>query len=77
MNEQLSSFVSNYICRCRRPNLDVSTQVTSALHTKKSEKSGFAPMEMHGGLGKKDNVYSAGTQFSSIEESDTMESTNF
>src|SRR6218665_3978145 len=30
MNEKISSFYSNYICRCRKSKLSVSTQMTSA-----------------------------------------------
>lgn len=78
MNEKISSVYSNYICRCRKSEMSVSTQMTSAQEqpTKTTDKTGFVPkaVKYYEGIAKQDNSHSTGTQVTNIEDSDILES---
>lgn len=54
-----------------------STQLTQEQPTKKADKPGFVPeaVQLHEGMERQDNLHSTGTQLASIEDSDTLEST--
>src|SRR5688572_3574574 len=73
MNEKLSYVYSNYICRCRKSNLSVSTQMTSTDDFTK--KTGFVPtteqlleiIAKSGRLQKR-----RGTDVSMLDDSDTQ-----
>jgi hypothetical protein len=73
MNEKITSFYSNYICRCRKSDLSVSTQMTSSQDqtSKGKDRKGLVPKA---GKGKQGNFDSAGTQFTSFSDSETLES---